>query len=214
MIKKYKLSVHHIGGRGGSRSFPILKKFEKDIINVIYDADSDCIEQIQENNEKLDSELYVLPYCLNDKCGPATININYDPYTSSLLETNNALDSFYSFYFNHDMVNEDVLKTMERRQVDSVTLDYLFGSKELALEEPDFLSIDIEGAEIDLLLGAKNVLLLHKPVIVLSLHPQYIEKKNQSLSDLRSYLEEVNFKCLTIDGKDNNDFHQKECISL
>ena len=56
--------------------------------------------------------------------------------------------------------------------------------------------------------------MLHKPVIVLSVHPQYIEKMNQSLSDLRSYLEEVNFRCLTIDGKDNNDFHQKECILL
>tara|TARA_B100000315_G_scaffold18964_1_gene16745 strand:+ start:626 stop:1483 length:858 start_codon:yes stop_codon:yes gene_type:complete len=80
--------------------------------------------------------------------------------------------------------------------------------------QPELIKIDVEGAEIDLLLGAKNVLLLHKPVIVLSLHPQYIEKMNQSLSDLRSYLEEVNFKCLTIDGKDNNDFHQKECILL
>ena len=80
--------------------------------------------------------------------------------------------------------------------------------------QPELIKIDVEGAEIDLLLGAKNVLMLHKPVIVLSLHPQYIEKMNQSLSDLRSYLEEVNFRCLTIDGKDNNDFHQKECILL
>ena len=80
--------------------------------------------------------------------------------------------------------------------------------------QPELIKIDVEGAEIDLLLGAKNVLMLHKPVIVLSLHPQYIEKMNQSLSDLRSYLEEVNFRCLTIDRKDNNDFHQKECILL
>ena len=40
-----KLSVHHIGGRAGSRAFPILKHFEKDIINVLYDADADCMEQ-------------------------------------------------------------------------------------------------------------------------------------------------------------------------
>jgi len=79
---------------------------------------------------------------------------------------------------------------------------------------PELIKIDVEGAEIDLLLGAKNILLLHKPVIVLSLHPQYIKIMNQSLSDLRSYLEEVNFRCLTIDCKDNNDFHQKECILL
>ena len=79
---------------------------------------------------------------------------------------------------------------------------------------PELIKIDIEGAEIDLLLGAKNILMLNKPVIVLSLHPQYIEKMGQSLADLGSYLKEVNFRCLTIHGKDNNDFHQRECILL
>jgi hypothetical protein len=47
MAKEYRISVHHIGGRGGSRSFPILESFEQDIINVIYDADKECIEQIR-----------------------------------------------------------------------------------------------------------------------------------------------------------------------
>jgi hypothetical protein len=52
----YKLSIHHVGGRAGSRSFPHMKQFEKDIINVLYDADEDCLEQ----NKALNHHLYII----------------------------------------------------------------------------------------------------------------------------------------------------------
>lgn len=61
---KNRISVHHIGGMAGSRVFPILDKFEKDIIDVIYDADSDCLDQVKEDNESLGSKLHLLPYCV------------------------------------------------------------------------------------------------------------------------------------------------------
>ena len=53
---KLKLAIHHVGGRAGSRSFPHLIKFEKDIINVLYDADEDCLEQ----NKALNHHLYII----------------------------------------------------------------------------------------------------------------------------------------------------------
>ena len=84
-----KLSIHHIGGRGGSRSFPVLPVFENDIVNVLYDADQDCLDQVEAYNRKLQSDLHVLPHCLAEKSGPVTLNINYDPYTSSLLKPKN-----------------------------------------------------------------------------------------------------------------------------
>jgi hypothetical protein len=79
-----RISVHHIGGRGGDREFPEGLKFEKDIINVLYDADPDCLAQIQERNQHLESELHVLPYCLADACKSTSFNINYNSFTSSL----------------------------------------------------------------------------------------------------------------------------------
>ena len=80
--------------------------------------------------------------------------------------------------------------------------------------QPELIKIDVEGAEIDLLLGAKNTLLKYRPTIFLSLHPQHIEETNHSLSDLQSYLEEVNFKCLTINRKSNDAFQEKECFLI
>jgi FkbM family methyltransferase len=153
-----KLSVHHVGGRGGSRSFPVLNKFEKDIINVLYDADKECLDQVKKANKYLDSELYVFPYGLADKCKKAELNINYDPYTSSLLEYNSDFKSFYMFHNHHDYILGEALKTMEKQKIDLVTLDYLFNDLHISAPKPDFLSIDIEGGEYNLLKGAKGIM--------------------------------------------------------
>ena len=66
-----------------------------------YDADMECIEQIKDRNQDFDSELCVLPYGLSDKCKSSVLNINYDPYTSSLLETNDLRSVISSFSYTH-----------------------------------------------------------------------------------------------------------------
>lgn len=40
----------------------------------------------------------------------------------------------------------------------------------LNLPPPDLMKIDVEGAEMDLVAGAKNLILSHRPVILMSLH--------------------------------------------
>ena len=74
-MNNLNLSVHHIGGRAGTRGFPQMKKFEKDIINVLYDADEDCLEQIKARNLNIESKLHVLPYAFSDKCKSSILNI-------------------------------------------------------------------------------------------------------------------------------------------
>src|SRR5438094_4389681 len=83
-----RISIHHVGGRDGSRAFPICQAFEGDIINVLYDADEDCVGQIKERNQRLTSEIHVLPAGLADACKNAELNINFDPYTSSRRDLN------------------------------------------------------------------------------------------------------------------------------
>ena len=126
------LSLHHVGGRNGARGFPPVPNFEKDILNVLYDADPDCLEQIQEHNRQLQSELHVLPYCLGETCGPGTLNINYDPYTSSMLEMNPDAGS-YNFHSKDgfDYFLSDALQPMEKLEVDVVDLDSLFNQTAL-----------------------------------------------------------------------------------
>ena len=87
MIDK-RLVVHHVGGRSGSRGFPLFKDFEKDVLNVLYEADDKCIEQIEKRWANEPSQTVVLPYCLSDSKGSITFNLNYDPYTSSIYPFN------------------------------------------------------------------------------------------------------------------------------
>ena len=52
---------------------------------------------------------------------------------------------------------------------------------------PDIIKVDIEGSEIEMLIGAKKILRKHKPLIFLSYHPYHIKKlgyQNSSIFDI------------------------------
>lgn len=187
-----KISLHHIGGRSGSRAFPILKAFEKDMVSVFYDADKDCIEQIKENNLRFGSELYVLPYCLGRTNGKAEFNLNYDPYTNSLLKPNDNMGQYYCFYKRYDYVFEEVLKTMESFQIEISTLDSALINKN-DIPKPDFLSIDTQGSEYDILLGAKELLNGHILGLVLEVEFKQLYKDQPLFCEIEKLLSSQGF---------------------
>jgi len=158
-----KIVLHHIGGRNGSRQFPILQKFESDFVSVLYDADESCLKEIQEKNRDLKSQLFVLPYCIGKICGPVNFNLNYDPFTSSLLKKNPDYDlychdSYDQFQGKIDYVFGETLSVVKEIPMQAVSLDYLFFEKKIDAPAPDFLSIDTQGNELDILLGANKTL--------------------------------------------------------
>jgi len=53
----------------------------------------------------------------------------------------------------------------------------------------DCLKIDVEGVEMDVLLGAKETFLEHRPVARLGLHPPFIVQNGQSLDEIWAILE-------------------------
>lgn len=193
MKEKY-ISVHHIGARAGSRAFPIMSKFEKDIINVLYDADSDSIAQISEKNQNNKSELHVFSYCLGEDQRYSTFNVNYDPYTSSLYEKNSDYDSYYFDYGNKgDYLVSETARTVEKREIEMTSMDHLYQDKIVSVPPPDFLSLDTQGSEYEILLGAKNILGSNCLALQLEtmFHPLY---KNQKLfGDINCLLSEQGF---------------------
>lgn len=77
---------------------------------------------------------------------------------------------------------------------------------------PNVMKIDVEGAEVQVLKGAMEVIKKSSPTIYLSLHPKHIVSLGDSMSDITDILNEVGYKCTTIDGRDNSDFHDKEAL--
>jgi len=155
-INSGRFYAHHVGGRAGSVGFPHLPKFSQEIVNVIYDADESCIEQVK---ERWDGEqTIVLPYCLSNKFGTSELNINYDPYTSSLLPFN---PDFGNFYISNQVKNSDyrlaeTCRTERTIEVITHTLDSLVETN--VVPQPDFLSIDTQGSELWILEGASRCL--------------------------------------------------------
>jgi len=183
-----KISIHHIGGRDGSRGFPVLASgFDLDIINVLYDADPECIEQIRDRNRKFKSENYVYPICFAEHSGKIRFNINADPYTSSILPTNPEYRSFYAVEGEIDYVWGQSSKTMESHDFDALTIDRVFAAPNdeedngdrVTAPPPDFLSIDTQGSEYGILSGARQTLTnsILGLLLEVEFHPIYAGQK-------------------------------------
>lgn len=78
-------------------------------------------------------------------------------------------------------------------KVPLVSLDSLIASSEL--RPPDYMKIDVEGAEFEVLRGAKRLIKSHRPIIFLDTHQR--EAHHKTLS----FLTEQGYKLEIIDGK-------------
>lgn len=159
MLNREKLSVHHVGGMNGARSFPIIESFEKDIINVLYEANEEEIEGIYKRNNSLQSELHVIPYCVWKTEEKIHFNLMRDRHTSSVYE----LDSYYkdyncTFFHRYDYELGDVFQTEKQVEVEAFSLDYLYKNNKMKTPPIDFLSLDTQGSEFEILDGAKESL--------------------------------------------------------
>lgn len=65
--------------------------------------------------------------------------------------------------------------------MDAFTLDYLIYEKKF--DEPDFIKIDVEGAEFEVLKGSQKILKFKKPLILISIHSENL--KNEILFFLK-----------------------------
>jgi FkbM family methyltransferase len=154
------LRVHHVGGRGGDRRFPRLDAFEADIINVLYDGDPDAVDGMADSTDKLTSRQVLLSYCLGARPGRDKLGILRLSAGSSLLpvvpgffETFSALGSI-----NFDMGAADFSVDREI-EVEITTLDHCVYDN--AVPAPDFLSINTQGTELDILRGGARTLKDH-----------------------------------------------------
>lgn len=193
-----RLVVHHVGGRNGNRDFPLLSAFESAVTNVIYDADESCLTQITEVWRVHPSKTIVLPYCLAAKDGVCKFYINYDPCTSSVYPLN---PKYAQFYYRdsarYDYVLGDTLRAMEEVQLQTTTLDAVVLDRG-EVHGPDFLSIDTQGSELDILVGASR--LLGETILAvkaeIELHPIY--EGQPLLGDICKYLAKYNFDLVDI----------------
>jgi FkbM family methyltransferase len=89
-------------------------------------------------------------------------------------------------------------------EIKSISLDILFSRKEIL--PPQFIKIDTEGAEYDILVGAQNIIEQFKPAINLSTH----ENHNPGVTEkCLTLLERYGYKIIhRLSNQDNNQMQE------
>ncbi|UAA39512.1 FkbM family methyltransferase [Paraneptunicella aestuarii] len=188
-----RFTTHHIGARYGNGSFPELGKLEQGFVKVLYDADAECIDEAQSYNQNSAAEVLVLPYCISEyKGSQVPFNINHDPFTSSLYELNPEYENHYSFVYGFDYPLKESFSVNEQILIDTVSLDELF-ERGAEFPPPDFLSLDVQGAELDILKGATKT--LNENVLAICLEVEFVPlyKEQSCFGEICEYLDAKGF---------------------
>jgi FkbM family methyltransferase len=159
MAASSKIVLHHVGGRWGNHPFPRLPAFAGDFVEVLYEADTDAIAAIQEAGKDRPSELIVIPACLADSDGEGLLHIYVNPGLTSLRELNHVLNHRYQNTFGVDFdFGNDGARLLQKRQVATRRLDGLIAAAAAPCPPPDFLSLDVQSGEYEVLQGACDAL--------------------------------------------------------
>ena len=101
--------------------------------------------------------------------------------------------------------NQEYKKNVRKQ----ITLDEYCSRHNLS---PEVIKIDVEGAELRVLKGAKNTISKYKPIIFLSVHPKLIKQLNESTDELKDLINILGYEYKHSDGSDVNDFALREYI--
>lgn len=77
---------------------------------------------------------------------------------------------------------------------------------------PDVIKIDVEGAELAVLEGARGALHRCRPLIFLSVHPWHLQQLGSSTDELAVLIDELDYECHTAEGCMVETFGLREYI--
>ncbi len=116
-------------------------KSYRNLIDVIsFEPDQ---EEFAELDQKIEGQDSVLPYALSNEIHKATLNLTKNRGCSSLYEPNHT--------FLHRFPDEERFTVEKKEAIDATTLDNLYHQS--IIRELDFLKMDVQGAELDILQG-------------------------------------------------------------
>ena len=136
------ISYIDIGTRGGFQDDLASLAFAVDAIG--FEPESEAFDEIESVNSAPWRSARILPYAIGGVTGTQTLSIPEDPVSTTLLTPDPSIGRRFDKSQFYDV----------RRQVDVDTRTLDDALADVNIETRDFLKIDIEGAELDVLKGA------------------------------------------------------------
>ncbi|MBU4292825.1 MAG: FkbM family methyltransferase [Actinobacteria bacterium] len=168
-------------------------QFRDDIHFTLYDADMECIEKDKRRHEPISSSINYefIPTAISNKAEKRMFYINNEPSSSSLLEFNNEFSEFIDTAYDWNFSLEKELKPQKKILVECHSLDELFMKKEI--NPPDFLLVDVEGADYDVLEGADKLLDYHILGVISEVEFVNLRKNQKKFDEIFKYLTKKKF---------------------
>ena len=212
---KFPIVSHHVGGRAGTRALPLLAHFEFDIISVLYEADETALDQMVKVNSQGKSKTIVLGDCLSGHTGPRDFFIYSNRYISSLYPLLAKYQSIYSYDSNFKFDNDPKGSALVKKiTLNTITLDEVIEREEGKVPAPDFLSLDTQGSELEIMQGAKKTITENVIAIIteVSFTPVY---ENQPLfGDIEKYMRQEGFELVSVNVSEDNYMSNRTPIGL
>jgi len=193
-------STHHIGGRNGRGGFPSILSLNSSRASTVYEADPACCPQIEEEQKKEGyAEVRVVPDCVGLSGESVLFNINFEPYTSSMLVLNPKYREYYYDMGRFDYTYKCAMSPVRQVRMSTVSLD------DLTTKLPiDFLSLDTQGSEFEILRGAEQSL-AHAIGVETEVSFRQIYDKSAMFGEIQAFLaalgfEFIRFSHITEDG--------------
>ena len=136
------ISVLDIGARDGI-GWPWNSAKPEAINSILVEPDPDEIKELQKRHQG-----EILPYALWSEESELTLNINHSPGTSSVFDANQA--------FLQQFADNTRFNAKNKIKINTKTIDGLVSQG--GLTTIDFIKIDVQGAELDILKGGVNYL--------------------------------------------------------
>ena len=154
-----------------AKSFPKSQIYSFEPISSTYDLLLSNIEMNELAN------ITTIKAGISDYQGVATFY--YDPHVSA----------------NASLVNLDEKDNVEKLSVPLVTLDKYFSQRSIT---PDLLKIDVEGAELFVLKGSKQIISGHRPIIFTEMHRKWSSQFNYHPNQIIEFLNSFGYKCFRL----------------
>lgn len=77
---------------------------------------------------------------------------------------------------------------------------------------PNVIKIDVEGAEVGVLRGARKTIYEHQPTVILSIHPRHLQLMGESIDTLTKIIADMQYNITDMVGQDVHVFELKEYL--